>query len=43
MNPVLGRLDRIQIGLHYHDGTIIDFNDMDHSLTLEIECLEHMM
>ena len=43
MNPVLGRLDRIQIGWHYHDGTIIDFNDMDHSLTLEIECLEHMM
>lgn len=40
LTPVLGRLDRLSILWRFHDGTVIDFNGVDHSLTLEIECLE---
>ena len=43
LNPLLGKLDRVQIAWHHHDGTTIDFNDIDHSLTLEIECIERIM
>ena len=40
LNPIVGKLDRLSITWRHHDGTIIDFNNVDHSLTLEIQCLE---
>lgn len=38
MNPPVVRLDKLRIRWRFHDGTPIDFQDVDHSFTLELLC-----
>jgi hypothetical protein len=39
-NPIIGKLDRIQIKWRFHNGSPIDFNNVEHSFTIELECVE---
>lgn len=38
-NPPLGRLDRLEVTWKFHDGNLVQFNNMEHSFTLQIECI----
>lgn len=40
MYPPLSQLRTLNIKFRFHDGTLINFNNADHSLTLEFELLE---
>lgn len=40
MNPELPTLDRLHITMRYHDGTLVNFHDIEHSLSLEIHTRE---
>lgn len=40
MYPPLSQLRTLNIKFRFHDGTLINFNNSDHSLTLEFELLE---
>lgn len=35
LNPVVSRLDRLSVTWRFHDMTLIDFHNMDHSFTIE--------
>lgn len=41
ISPAITSLDRLRIRWRFHDGTPVDFNDVEHSLTLELTCLPH--
>jgi hypothetical protein len=41
MNPPLGQLRTLNIKWRFHDGTLVDFHNLDHSFTLEFELLEN--
>jgi len=36
--PALSRVDRLSISFRFHDGLPVDFNNVDHSFTLEFHC-----
>jgi hypothetical protein len=38
LNPAIAKLDKIHISFRYHDGTPVDFNGVEHSMTLELMC-----
>jgi hypothetical protein len=40
LNPYIGKLSMLTISWRFHDNTPINFNNVDHSFTLELECLE---
>jgi hypothetical protein len=40
LNPYIGKLSSLTINWRFHDNTPINFNNVDHSFTLELECLE---
>ena len=40
LNPFISKLSNLTISWRMYDMTPINFNDSDHSLTLELECLE---
>lgn len=40
LNPFISKLSNLTISWRMSDMSPIDFNDVDHSLTLELECLE---
>ena len=40
LNPYIGKLSILTIRWRFHDNTPINFNNVDHSFTLELECLE---
>lgn len=40
MYPPLSQLRTLNIKFRFHDGTLVNFNNSDHSLTLEFELLE---
>lgn len=40
LNPFIAKLSTLTISWRFADMRPIDFNDMDHSFTLEIECIE---
>jgi hypothetical protein len=37
----IATLDRLTIVWKYHDGKLVDFNSVDHSFTIEIECSDN--
>ena len=37
----IATLDRLTITWKYHDGSLVDFNSVDHSFTIEIECADN--
>lgn len=39
----LSRLDRLTVNWRFHDNKPVDFNDVEHSVSLEIECMEPSM
>ena len=39
LNPPLGKLEKLHISWRFHDGNLIQFNNVDHSFTLQIECI----
>ena len=39
----IGRLDRLQVKWRFHDGQLVDFNNVEHALTLEIVCIENQL
>ena len=41
MSPPLSQLKTINVKLRGHNGIFIDFNNVDHSFTLEMEFLEN--
>lgn len=38
MHPPLQRLDKLNVHWRFHDGTPVNFQDVDHSFTLEVLC-----
>jgi len=40
LNPYIAKLGTLTISWRFHDNTPINFNNVDHSFTLELECLE---
>lgn len=40
LNPYIAKLGTLTINWRFHDNTPINFNNVDHSFTLELECLE---
>lgn len=38
-----GRTDRLQIRWRFHDGKLVDFNNVNHSFTLELTCVENQL
>lgn len=38
MHPPLQRLDKINVRWRFHDGTPVNFQDVDHSFTIEVLC-----
>lgn len=38
LRPQLTRLDRVRVSLRYHDGTLVDLNGADWSMSLEFSC-----
>lgn len=36
--PALPCIDRLTVTFRFHDGTLVDFNGVEHSFTLEFEC-----
>lgn len=40
MNPSIAKLSSLRVRLRFHDGTLVDFNGMDHSFTLELTCTD---
>ena len=40
LNPYISKLSALTINWWFHDGTPVIFNNVDHSFTLELECLE---
>jgi len=38
-NPPLGKLDRLDVIWKFHDGNLVQFNNTEHSFTLQIECI----
>ena len=40
LNPYIAKLSTLTINWRFHDNTPINFNNIDHSFTLELECLE---
>jgi hypothetical protein len=40
MNPPIGKLDALDISFRFHDGTLVNFNGCEHSLTIELMCTE---
>lgn len=43
LNPRIGKLDKLSIKWRYHDGTPVNFNGLEHSFSIELECLEVAM
>jgi hypothetical protein len=41
LSPPIGQLKTLHIKFRTHDGRLIEFNNVDHSLTLEFELLEN--
>lgn len=40
MTPPLNKLQTIHVKFRHHDGTLVNFNNVDHSFTLELELLD---
>jgi len=40
LNPYIAKLGTLTINWRFHDNRPIDFNNVEHSFTLELECLE---
>jgi len=40
LNPPIGRLRSLSIKFRHHDGRLVQFNNVDHSFTLEFELLD---
>ena len=40
LNPYIGKLNILTIQWRFSDMTLVNFNNVDHSFTLEIECIE---
>jgi hypothetical protein len=38
-NPPLGKLERLDVIWKFHDGNLVQFNNTEHSFTLQIECI----
>lgn len=38
-NPPLGKLEKIYIKWRFNDGNLLEFNNVEHSFTLQIECI----
>lgn len=39
-SPGIPTLDRLRISWRFHDDSLVDFNNVEHSVTLELTCLE---
>jgi hypothetical protein len=40
LKPALAKLNRLHVSFTFHDGTPVDFHNMEHSFTLEFTCLD---
>jgi phage baseplate assembly protein gpV len=38
--PPKARLDKLSVSIRFRDGTLVDFNDAEHSMTIELVCTE---
>lgn len=38
--PPIARLESLRVSLRFHDGSLVDFNGCDHSMTLELVCTQ---
>lgn len=38
-NPPLGKLEKLDIVWRFHDGNLVQFNNTEHSFTLQLECM----
>jgi hypothetical protein len=38
-NPPLGKLEKLDVIWKFHDGNMVQFNNTEHSFTLQIECI----
>lgn len=38
IRPPRARLDKLTVSIRFHDGTLVDFHDAEHSMTLELTC-----
>lgn len=36
LNPTIGKLDRLKVVWRFHDGNLIDFNNVEHSFSIEL-------
>jgi len=40
LNPPRARVQRLTVSFRFHDGTPVDFNGAEHSLTIELMCTD---
>jgi hypothetical protein len=38
LRPPRARLEKLTVSIRFHDGTLVDFHDAEHSMTLELTC-----
>ncbi|KAI3432500.1 hypothetical protein D9Q98_004049 [Chlorella vulgaris] len=38
--PAIAKLEKLHIALKWHDGSLVDFNNVEHSATLELTCTQ---